>query len=330
MSNADRHLYKRLRLFQSVDLVGSTAYKNRASGEVQPWLKVFYEFFRDFPILLGKKYEGSNLETPRLWKTLGDEIVFVVELKMQIDAAEHLRRFRDALRAYRDTLHQADRLLDLKGTAWVAGFPVGNSIVYLPGGGGSCEDEVEDFIGPSMDIGFRLKDVASPRRIAVSLELAHVLSKKLPEALSLYIGESVALKGVIGGRPYPVFWVNMYEPNSEELEILEDRLRESEPSPVVASYAHDFCEIFIRKNGAPFFVPFIESDPDYNDEPPDFPVQFENMAKMWGELYRNDDEPAPEGEATGNPDEIADALDGKLGKARDEKKAARKKRPKSK
>ena len=44
------HTQRRLLLFMSVDLAGSTAYKNTiVPNEVQPWLEVFFKFFREFP-----------------------------------------------------------------------------------------------------------------------------------------------------------------------------------------------------------------------------------------------------------------------------------------
>ncbi|PZP45311.1 MAG: hypothetical protein DI595_19015 [Agrobacterium fabrum] len=78
----------RLRLFLSVDLVGSTAYKSKEGNTNLKWIKAFQKFYGEFPNQFTKNYKAvctnipeiPNLEieaTPKVWKTIGDEILFV-------------------------------------------------------------------------------------------------------------------------------------------------------------------------------------------------------------------------------------------------------------
>ncbi len=44
-------------LFLSVDVIGSTAYKNSKSEEIQPWLSFFLDFYKEFDILLQHQFD---------------------------------------------------------------------------------------------------------------------------------------------------------------------------------------------------------------------------------------------------------------------------------
>ncbi|MEM9717172.1 MAG: hypothetical protein AAF826_11710, partial [Pseudomonadota bacterium] len=78
----------RVRLFLSIDLSGSTAFKNskegqdRSEGATPYWVGVFQNFYSDFPSLFASHFErlknssvGSDF-CPKLWKAVGDELVF--------------------------------------------------------------------------------------------------------------------------------------------------------------------------------------------------------------------------------------------------------------
>ena len=73
-----------LRLFLSVDMVGSTEYKARSSGASNIWVEIFRDFFSKFPLLFAGQVGFEFLdeeETPavEVWKALGDEAIFVAE-----------------------------------------------------------------------------------------------------------------------------------------------------------------------------------------------------------------------------------------------------------
>ncbi len=153
--------------------------------------------------------------------------------------------FLNVLSKVRKVIKDASMSLDLKVTAWLAGFPINNAEFVVgaqrkkrPDFPGSddhnyshyvhlerfYEDplphEMLDFIGPQMDLGFRLASLSSPRKMVLSLDLTWMLintfsksGNKWPSMVDLSgrirFEGSVALKGVLSGAPYPVFWFDV-------------------------------------------------------------------------------------------------------------------------
>lgn len=108
----------KLKVFLSVDVVGSTALKQK--GRVYDmqegvadhgpefvngdWLRFITNFYRDFPSKLVDAFEGirdsrrgesnsnegATTKPPILWKALGDELIFSAEILGEEDAAIHL------------------------------------------------------------------------------------------------------------------------------------------------------------------------------------------------------------------------------------------------
>lgn len=226
----------RLRLFLSVDLAGSTAFKAGsgavAAGSTSPhplWISVIRRFYEGFPATLEKYYGRRQIahgfsqeETsqPKFWKTIGDEIIFCCRVMNSIHLSICVASFLDALKEYGEILSSSKHPLDTKGTAWVAGFPAVNvtatqvrlsTIDFL-------QEEFEqdaddnpskyDFLGPEIDSGFRVSAHSSPERCAISIQLAWLLARQSgsfwPVDAFHYSGRH-SLKGVINGRPYPVF-----------------------------------------------------------------------------------------------------------------------------
>ncbi len=246
-------LRPQLRLFMSVDVQDSTAFKQQADEQdLAPWRDYFLAFFRDFPSELERSLP-PDAPVPQAWKLLGDEIVFSLEVTRLDDAARALTAFRNAVANYRPKVEKP-RNLRLKGSAWVAGFPVGNAVVPVERGRGRVD---EDYIGPSMDTGFRLSKMASRRKLAVSVELAwlllHVSARKLQ--LPLHYEGRCQLKGVMERDGYPFIWTDLYHRKRPPLIAAEDALKPSAPARPRA--LRIFCERYIRLHGEPRFVPFV-------------------------------------------------------------------------
>ena len=192
---------------------------------------------------------------PFIWKTLGDELVFVKTITDPRQVPVALSVFQTALIEFRDI--QNDQRLEMarlgihlqaRGAAWLAGFPVTNSEVILKHtqdlkdldaaaswsfqntvaltdwySGENIDGDsqpptglIRDFIGPSIDTGFRLAAFSTPREIVISPEVAWWIAesercyrtdKKLtfPE---LYFGGTRKLTGVLDGVPYPIYWLD--------------------------------------------------------------------------------------------------------------------------
>ena len=139
-------------------------------------------------------------------------------------------------------------IIRLKGTGWLAGFPIRNRQIQFRGpklfepdmaeGGdeqgfalrgcpdssnchkpGNCPKFQEypyprtDYLGPDIDVGFRLGAHSHPGLMVASMELAELLGK-IPKSLQQVRGTIVGwqvLKGVWDGNPYPVVWVTLPE-----------------------------------------------------------------------------------------------------------------------
>lgn len=194
----------RLRLFLSVDLAGSTAFKNgpgdshlEGSGPHQIWLERFRHFYRQFPNLVTQYYKsqahgiGADADAfPRLWKTIGDEILFCCRVTSLAHVAACVTGFLDALDAYGIILDNDGGHMDLKGAGWVAGFPAPNVTVALAGRGdegAEYDEDLEaqadlkperfDFLGNGIDGGFRIAKYAASDRFAASVELMWLLAE---------------------------------------------------------------------------------------------------------------------------------------------------------
>lgn len=91
--------------------------------------------------------------------------------------------------------------LQIKGTGFTAGFPIENKELVLP-------DSAIDFIGPDIDIGFRIAKASRPGRMAVSMDLSDILaqSEDLEPFAFHWVGWDV-FKGVFSDRPYPIIWI---------------------------------------------------------------------------------------------------------------------------
>jgi class 3 adenylate cyclase len=206
----------KLKLFLSVDIVGSTSFKQRdKDSQSQAWLNLFVSFFSEFPTLLCSEVAdcGMPLDSPRLWKSLGDELIFTVELKHRTQAAVYLKAFAATLRKaaqnwHTDVKDPARKELHLKGTAWLAGFPVGNVEIPLDTHVDAKHSDGRDYIGPLIDTGFRLKEFATSRKLVISADLTYLILSVGISGMALFFDGEHTLKGVLRSKPYPIIWLD--------------------------------------------------------------------------------------------------------------------------
>ena len=212
-----------LRLFLSVDLVGSTAFKQSnqtafkaddkpALGNVsEPWFGPIAQFYREIGRLFAREWQAycdvlaKNVgwpagSAPQLWKSAGDELIYLKVLTDHREALACVLCWKRTIEEYRVQLKKQYPALDLKSTSWVAGFPITNADIvfskniilesirddddavytnlYLLHEYFKKPDDknlTKDFIGPSIDTGFRLCASSNPRKFVVSVELALML-----------------------------------------------------------------------------------------------------------------------------------------------------------
>ncbi|MBC8290294.1 MAG: hypothetical protein H8E37_08250, partial [Planctomycetes bacterium] len=165
-----------LRLFCSADIVGSMAFKATTPETRTEWASTFSEFFHFFPQRVAAAYanlpvgfvECSSLLEP--WKFSGDEILFSCPVQNHRECVSHARAFKEAVGDFpNENWVRKGTPLTLKATAWIAGFPVTNRKVQIPG------SNAVDYIGPWIDLGFRIAKFATPRKFVVSASLALLL-----------------------------------------------------------------------------------------------------------------------------------------------------------
>lgn len=261
-----------VRLFVSVDLVGSTAYKNGTEnaqdgskyGSGPPWADVFKNFYNGFPKWFERPLDGYlSLEPeirPRLVKTIGDELLLQAMIRTHHDARNIIRFLSAALPAYTNT-NLSDKPLLLKATAWVAGFPINNFEVPFEEEGGKSGGG--DYIGPSIDTGFRIAKMATPSKLVVSVDLALLLLQG-QDALDLHFEGTENLKGVLGGKPYPILWFTVAGRDSELLRAELDLRRDRPTKDALQRY----CEKYIDScEGTWLIRPYLREDAAFQGIP---------------------------------------------------------------
>lgn len=241
----------RVRLFLSVDLSGSTAYKNSQPGEEREraspkWVTTFETFYRDFPARFINNYtnvkNASSGEDacPSLWKAVGDELVFCGRVNNKKSVMTALMAFIQTLHEYRRIFSEEKIQLNVKGAAWLAAFPEPNRAIQL-GNWSSGESFLTasealeaaadaqpfeyDFLGKAIDTGFRVSSFAKPEKFALSVQLARLLVS-CPDGTgfdhSVRFDQPIVLKGVNGGEAYPVLYID----TMAHLPVEHIRLRE--------------------------------------------------------------------------------------------------------
>ncbi|MBB5038717.1 hypothetical protein [Prosthecobacter dejongeii] len=277
----------KLKLFMSVDIVGSTHFKQRESKDRnQNWLNLFINFFQEFPDLLNTEITGLDSKLPllRLWKALGDELIFTVELKHRKSAVQYIkalsRTMRKKVRIWHANSDATLKTLDLKGAAWLVGFPVGNAEIPLISSAGKDEEnsggtrsDDRDYIGPLVDTGFRVKEYASSRKLALSADLAYLMlvNDWDETTMQLFFEGEIPLKGVLQGKPYPIIWLDCHgHPEAEHIASSAEmnRLRDTftGKTPAAPASLQTFLKHWLQGTQNLLCIPFI-----YEDLCDDFP-----------------------------------------------------------
>lgn len=200
------------RLFLSVDMSGSTEFKARFTGQgAEGWLAIFKAFFTNFPLMVAGQIGFEFLDDDRtpaieVWKVMGDEVVFATRPESAEELTSILLALLRTMRMYEDK-HFQELPLRLKGTAWLADMDGANIEIEIPELS-SGQGAHLDYIGPDIDLGFRISKFARPGCITVSLDVMEtILGAGNADKAALYLMGHEPLKGVMFGRPYPVVWM---------------------------------------------------------------------------------------------------------------------------
>jgi len=228
----------RVRLFLSVDLTGSTDFKAKTGHTSLTWLKAFQKFYGEFPSMFEGNYHKACCEIPdiggderdchpKVWKTIGDEILFVNRVDSITHLGAYVSAFAQTLKDFGGDIYDIHKL-NTKGNGWVAAFPSPNCSISLSKGtddplSGSSEllteafekqvDETPhkyDFLGKGIDGGFRISRNSTIDTFTISPALAYLLCRaKRNNETTMFdcdfqFHEPQQLKGVVGGNYYPI------------------------------------------------------------------------------------------------------------------------------
>ena len=255
-------------LFISVDLTGSTAFKNvknataDKSKDPLPWLDAFLRFYESFPQRFFNKFDSQD-DRPKFWKHIGDELLLYVPLKSSDHCVRVMTSLIETVREYIDEGQLRENNLGVKCTAWTAGFPVNNFKFTVPGSDGiprlptADQKYPIDFIGPDIDLGFRLSKYASPQKCVISVDLAYLLiNTNTPESFHWHYAGRQELKGFHKKGGYPVVWI---EADLDEMDKVEVELGHM---PEITIHAK-LKQLFLTFLSDRPFMPFIPASGSY-------------------------------------------------------------------
>ena len=201
-------------LLLSVDIVGSSAYKVAVSKQDGPlaWVRAYQDFYNTIPAIVrdSRRSRQALLSNPslpdgsttmlRLWKSIGDQLIFFSEPCNSAQLEFDCQCFVLALEKANDRMMNQWGF-SLHGAAWAFEEGEQNLRINLQSGLHDKEPSADfDLIGPDIDLGFRLVAEAASGQLLVPLEL-HSLLQSTQLAVKL-VGEA-SLKG-IRLDPYPL------------------------------------------------------------------------------------------------------------------------------
>lgn len=239
---------KKIFLLFSADVINSTAMKSRLASQSNGWLPIFNRFYKAFPKLLMSKSKSF-----KIWKYVGDELLFYVEIKELTQIPPFVNYFKESLLYWNSIPSQKTKDDDgneintenhpfLKGCIWIAQTPKIDKdlwMEYEPGN--SNKKQLLDFVGPSIDCGFRIAKFASQNHIILSVEVLQECIKDKGFQNCLYYLNSEFLKGVFNEEfNYPIFFL-ILDKQKESIDLI---LRNSISQINADSFLDDFYNQF--------------------------------------------------------------------------------------
>jgi hypothetical protein len=263
--------------FYSVDIVNSAAYKG---ANPQTWPGEFRTFFGDFPCVLSdtcgsSPVAGQALPMPVEWKKLGDELTYTVDLGEAFEAIrgaapvqpyELIFHYTLAMtlaiatynRKAEERLAHGQPAFKVKGAAWFANVEHEHRV----------NRPRPDFVGPQVDIGFRISKYSDLSRFVVSVEYAILLLRDNyltveDNRLDLHYAARQPIKGPLEKLGYPIIYIDMSDP----LGRAENRLL-SNHLPVDRLDLMRFMQEYLKRAKGLLQYPFVhDEDPLFCDMP---------------------------------------------------------------
>lgn len=239
-------------LFFSYDLVNSTYYKNKEIG----WSKVFRDFFKDC-----KKKVQDSLKRATLWKMVGDEILFYLPILEESELYHAPRKIYAVMCESISKMHKEHEstrgTLSIKATMWAAyvndseisdkDVDSGNVIIKE-----RIVDNINlDFLGPDIDIGFRISKFALQAKLVIDAKLACLLTKLETDLKEKNISDYMRvvsyekLKGVWEHRHYPIVWYQARWDSLDNMFLYDEKFGSDIVKRIVDSSADSLLPVSI-------------------------------------------------------------------------------------
>ena len=228
----DSRIFDGVYLFFSFDLVNSTIFKSQYS---ERWQTVFTRFYELVSSKLTMHYNNISI-----WKYIGDEVLLYLKVNdieevynAPINSLKIIEEVTETL--YTNVEETRDSLF-IKATLWIAKVNLleqanpkkhqTNAYKNIAFASGDLPDWLDlqriDFLGPDIDLGFRLSQYTQKQQLLISAEIAFILNRKNGEVSRYGRDEEYRyrpnecckiislkkLKGIWNGRGYPIIWFN--------------------------------------------------------------------------------------------------------------------------
>lgn len=240
-------------LFFSFDLVNSTIYKSK---DKENWTKLFQRFYELVDSEMDNSYKNTSLT---LWRYIGDEVIFYLKVSDLDQVIKCPAIVSTISKVVVDQLHtefeKSRGLIYSKSTIWMADVeyqgskstesksksePIKkmyNNVATIDKTKSEWFDNDNiDFLGPEIDLGFRLSKFSRRNSITMSVEVAYIIYKYDEQNVAkqkIKIVSLEKLKGIWENRWYPIIWYHNYWDNLdfEYDEHLDDKLIEKISDP---------------------------------------------------------------------------------------------------
>ncbi len=229
--------------FFSFDLVNSTYFKNKESS----WIEVFTSFYNAC-----KNKVEDGFERARLWKMVGDEIIFYMPIldESEIYNAPNIISsiMNDLIELINKEYDKTKGIIFVKSVLWAAfvndnefkfnsSERVNNIVIKEP-----VYDNINlDFLGTDIDIGFRISKFTLQSKLVIDAKLACLLTKLETELEMNNISDYMRivtyekLKGVWDGRYYPIVWYQKHWDSTNNMFLYDEQFNSDIVKKIVES-----------------------------------------------------------------------------------------------
>ncbi len=211
-------------LFFSYDIVNSSLYK---TVNYSNWTIVINNIFKYVDNLVTEKMPNCEL-----WRILGDEAVYIVQIKNIEQIYTNVDSIFDVLCKTKEYLSSGDifkncnseidieimkmqNILSIKASSWLAIVAndinakcsnLENAYLHYNNFQSMKNPGFFEFLGKDIDAGFRISKETRDRRLVLSFELAYILKMKTDYLSKLNLITFKRLKGIWHEKLYPIIW----------------------------------------------------------------------------------------------------------------------------